>query len=67
MSDMLKDSPLDESHLLQINNSLDALNSARNQIKLAQRAGIDVTKQQAALDDTERQLKQIKQVYFPNR
>lgn len=52
---------------MQINNGLAALQTARDQIKLAQRAGLNVDAQQKAVDDTEQQLRRIKATYFPNR
>lgn len=60
-------SPLTEQHYQDIKNGLEAINKAKAQIALAKRAGLDVTAQEAAANDTERKLLQIKQVYFPNR
>lgn len=59
-------SPLDQSHLDQINRGLAAIDSAQKQINLATAAGIDVTQQANQLNNARQQLMQLKQVYFPN-
>jgi hypothetical protein len=56
-----------DNHLIQVNNALDNIRLAQNEIDLAKRAGIDVTAQQKQLDDSKSKLLQFKQVYFPGR
>ena len=67
MVDFNPTSPLTETHLLEINKGLEAVKNARNQINMAKRAGLDVAAQEAANNDLERKLLQLKQVYFPGR
>lgn len=64
--DKLKN-PLDDSHLAEINDALAVLVETRKAIDKAKRAGIDMTSQEIAAKDAEDKLRQIKQVYFPNR
>lgn len=59
--------PLTEDHLAAINAGLEQAVVARRAIALAERAGIDVAAAKAQLDINEAKLKQVKQVYFPNR
>lgn len=59
--------PLNEGHLAQLNNALDAAKAARAQIEKAQRVGIDVQSLKDTLDADEKKLRDIKQVYFPGR
>lgn len=67
MADVVFTNPLNESHLRQINTGLQAIDDARRQIALAERAGIDVADRKALADKYEQQLIQLKQVYFPGR
>jgi hypothetical protein len=60
-------SPLTAAHLDQIRNALDVINVAKQQIALAERAGIDVAAQKAQLADSESKLLQLKNVYFPGQ
>lgn len=57
-------SPLNEGHLQQINNALDAAKTATAQIEMAKRAGVDVGSLEAANNANIDKLRLIKQVYF---
>lgn len=59
--------PLSETDLAQINDGINQAEQGMRQLELAKRAGIDVTAQEAELTKTLKQLRQLKQVYFPNR
>lgn len=59
--------PLNETHLQTINNALDHVKYAKEQIALAKSAGIDVTAHEKILDDTHDKLRKLKNVYFPNQ
>jgi hypothetical protein len=59
--------PLTDTHLVQINNALQTLQLAQNQVDLAKRAGIDVSSHQATIDDNRTKLLAIKNTYFPGR
>lgn len=63
----LDGNPLTEQHLEAINAGLATAAVARKAIDLATRAGVDVSAARAKLDADEARLRQIKQVYFPNR
>lgn len=67
MADYKPEHPLTEEHLQQMNDGLVALASAKKQIDLAKRAGIDVAAQEAAMNDAHSQITRIKQTYFPGR
>jgi hypothetical protein len=58
-------SPLTQDHLVQIQNALDVTQIAKNQIEMAKRAGLDVSRQEAQLREAEEKLLRIKNVYFP--
>lgn len=58
-------SPLNDSHLSQINNGLEVIKQAEAQLQLAKLAGIDVTQQEKAIADSKAKLLQLKRVYFP--
>lgn len=60
-------SPLTAEHLSALNNSLDQIKLAQQQIDLAKRAGIDVSGQEATLKQAETQIRQIKSVYYPGQ
>lgn len=60
-------SPLTAAHLAQINQGLDLVKQARNQIELAKRAGIDVSQVEDINNQNETKLRQLKQVYFPGQ
>lgn len=62
-----QDSPLNDSHLRDITNALDAIKRAQVQIDLAKRAGLDMTSQENTLKEKQGQLIQLKQTYFPNQ
>ncbi len=59
--------PLTEDHLTQINQGLAAVKDGREQIALAKLAGIDTADAEEKLNDAEKRLTAIKQVYFPGR
>lgn len=59
--------PLTENHLAQINQGLDQVNVALQQIDMAKRAGLDVSAQEQQANDTRDKLLQLKNVYFPGR
>jgi len=63
----IPNNPLTPEHLAQLNNALDASKAADNQIELAKRAGLDVSKLEAINQDAKGKLQQIKQVYFPGQ
>lgn len=68
ISDLPPDgNPLNDQHLMDLNAAKEKIARARKALDLASRAGFDVTKSKAALDDMEGQVTRIKQVYFPNR
>jgi hypothetical protein len=66
-NDDLAYSPLNDSHLKQLNDALVAAKIARSQIAMAEAAGLDVAAQKAQLDTAEDQIRRIKSVYFPGR
>lgn len=57
--------PLVEKDLVEINLRLDQLLQAEEQIKLAERAGLDVEAQKGSARDLRNQLLKVKQTYFP--
>jgi hypothetical protein len=59
--------PLTEEHLANINKGLAAVKDGREQLALAKQAGIDTGEAEQKLNDAERSLVAIKQVYFPGR
>jgi hypothetical protein len=59
--------PLTEEHLNEINNALSDGELAQKHIEMAKRAGIDVSQHEAQHTENMQKLRQIKQVYFPNR
>lgn len=59
--------PLTAEHLMQIQNALDAVKAAKDQIALAKRAGIDVSAAEQINNENETKLRQLKQVYFPGQ
>lgn len=59
-------SPLDQTHLSQINNGLQLLDQAEAQVVLAKQAGIDVSKQEADIQLHKQKLLALKRTYFPN-
>ena len=58
--------PLDASHLAQIKDHLETLDSVQQHIDTAVRAGINMEDQQKRLVDTKQKLLQLKNTYFPN-
>lgn len=66
MSDELN-SPLPPEKLGEINQALMDIKEAKRQAELAKRAGIDVNAELSSLEDSEKKLTQIKQVYFPGQ
>jgi len=60
-------SPLTADHLLRINQMLQNVQFAQQQIDLATAAGIDVSARQSQLNDSRDQLMKLKQVYFPGQ
>lgn len=65
MGDVLN-SPLGPEKLVEINDALDKIEQAKSQAELAERAGIDVKKDLDSILDSEKKLRRIKSVYFPN-
>jgi len=63
----IPNNPLTPEHLTQLKNALDASKAADNQIDLAKRAGLDVSKLEAINEDAKGKLTLIKQVYFPGQ
>lgn len=59
--------PLSEEHLQDLNRGIAQAEEGLRQVALAKRAGFDMTQQEADLRATQDKLRQIKQVYFPNR
>jgi hypothetical protein len=66
MSTVIKD-PLGPEHLAQIKNALAIIDATQSQINKAKQAGLDMTQQQASIDDSRQKLLAVKQVYFPNQ
>jgi hypothetical protein len=62
-----KINPLTEQHLQDMNDALKHITNVRESIRLAERAGIDVTEHKKLIDEHEQKIKQIKSVYFPDR
>lgn len=60
-------SPLTVDHLGQLNNALALIKTAKTQIDLAKRAGIDVSQAEDLNNQNETKIRQIKQVYFPGQ
>lgn len=58
---------LTDEHYQLFQNAMAQAAQIQREIDLAKQAGIDVTKQQARLNDFLDKNKQIKQVYFPGR
>lgn len=58
---------LGQEHLAKINDALGQIATAEHKIALAKRAGIDVTQYEQEVNKVGTQLRQIKQVYFPNQ
>lgn len=59
-------SPLDATHLSQINNALERIAAAEAQIILAKQARIDVTEMERNLAQSKEKLVLLRNVYFPN-
>lgn len=59
--------PLTEEHLTQINTALNNLDMAQKAIDQAKRAGLDFSDKEKQVQQHAAQLRQIKQVYFPGR
>jgi len=62
VSTVLKETDLDN-----INESLNAIDTARELIIRAEQAGIDVSQQKARFDDLDKRLRATKSAFFPNR
>ena len=58
--------PLTNEDLTAINDALKAIKTTKDVIKRAKVAGIDVTVQETAADESEGRLKGIKAGFFPN-
>lgn len=58
-------SPLNDTHLQQINAALAAAQTAETQIILAKQAGIDVSASEQQLQEAKAKLRAIKHTYFP--
>jgi hypothetical protein len=63
----MTDSPLNEQHLLKINDALAQLDRADNQITMAEQAGIPIPGRREEVAAARKQLLAIKQVYFAGR
>ena len=63
----LEHSPLTDEDFQKIKDGLAQLDKAEAQLRLAQRAGFDMSDNQKQIDTARNQLLQIKQVYFPGR
>lgn len=61
-----QNSPLNDTHLSQIQNALSVLDRAQQQVDLAKRAGINVDAEQQQITDTRSKLLSVKNVYFPS-
>jgi len=59
-------SPLTKDHLDEINNALRGIKAARDVVQRAKLAKIDVTIQEAQMDEAESKLLAIKQGFFPS-
>ncbi len=58
---------LKDTDLVNINESLDAIEAAKELIIRAEQAGIDVTAQKSRFDDLDKRLRATKAAFFPNR
>lgn len=58
---------LGPQRLAEINQALQSLDNAAQQVELAKRAGIDVKDSEAQIETSRSKLMQIKQVYFPGQ
>jgi len=58
---------LTDDHLQRINDNLAGLDKAREHMRLAKLAGLDVSAMEEAEKDARDKLLRIKQVYFPGR
>jgi hypothetical protein len=67
MAEIPSGNPLNEEHLEQLNTGIAAANEGLRQVELAKRAGMDMSQQETELRASLESLRQIKQVYFPNR
>lgn len=56
-----------EEKLNTINDALDHIKQGMVEVKLAEQAGIDVSKQKKQLEDSRSRLDQIKNVYYPGQ
>ena len=59
-------SPLNDTHLAQIQNALKTISVIESQILMAKQAKIDVSAQEAQLAASKEKLQLLRQVYFPN-
>lgn len=59
--------PLTEDDRVVLDESLAALRDAKDQIKRAKLAGIDVADMEGEVDRLEAQITQVKQAYFPRK
>jgi hypothetical protein len=58
---------LTEDHYAQLKNALDKSKQLQREIDLAKQAGLDVSKQQDALNEFQSKAQLFKSVYFPGR
>ena len=61
------DQVLTDKDLTDINDSLDAIDSAKELLIRAEQAGIDVSRQKTQFEDLDRRLRATKAAFFPNR
>jgi len=64
---MTQNTPLPPESLDEIKSNLRQLDIAREQIKLARKAGIDVSQQEQEAESQRNKLNQIKNTYFPGQ
>ena len=57
---------LTDDHRIQIDEAIVSLESIREEITLAKRAGIDLGDREAKLEDRLSRLRGLKETYFPN-
>ena len=63
----MANSPLTETNFQDLKKALQGCELAKNMIKQAQQAGINVDTSLKEVEDKEKQIRSILQVYFPGR
>jgi hypothetical protein len=59
--------PLTDQDFTVMNQALEQLQDAKEILQRATQAGLDVSKQAQDMDQLERQIRSLKQAFFPNR